>query len=288
VAEIMVGAPVKPTGPPTPPLQKPRPETPRREPGSSKRGDRPALFIRIVISLLIAWHFTGIFLAALSIPERSPLVMALSQRPPMQNYLDMLYMNQGHSFFAPDVGPGHVLRYELFDRSNTLLNQGTLPDKKEHWPRLLYHRHMMLADQSDIGDSSDPAGSRLKQAYLEGYGRHLLRLNRGAQTVRVQLYAHWPLPSSFLQDGRAAGYQRFAAEMSRGGQPRRIDQQGYELVGEAVQRRSDLPPEPDPEPEPPAEPSKQSFMQRPAPGSDLNWQRERPYVAGRRSGVPIR
>jgi hypothetical protein len=76
----MVGAPVKPTGPPMPPLQKPRAETPRREPGSSKRGDRPALFLRIAISLLIVWHFTGVFLAALSIPESSPLVMRLSQR----------------------------------------------------------------------------------------------------------------------------------------------------------------------------------------------------------------
>jgi hypothetical protein len=147
---------------------------------------------------------------------------------------------------------------------------------------------MMLADQSDMGDNSDPAGSRLKQEYLMGYARHLLRLNRSAQTVRVQLYAHWPLPSSFLAEGRAAGYQRFAAEMSRGGQTRRIDQQGYELVGEAVQRRSDLPPEPEPEPEAPAEPPKQTFMQRPSAPSDLNWQRERPNVAGRRSGVSIR
>jgi hypothetical protein len=208
----------------------------------------------------------------------------------MQCYLDLLYLNQGHSFFAPEVGPGHVLRYELFDRSNNLLNQGTLPDKKEHWPRLLYHRHMMLADQSDVGDNPDPAGGKLKQEYLKAYGRHLLHSNRSAQTVRVQLYAHWPLPSSFLENrvATAAGYQRFAAEISRGGPPRRLDQLGYELVGEAVQRRSDLPPEPDPEPEGPAEPPKQSFMQRSAPPADLNWQRDRPNIAGRRTGGPIR
>lgn len=278
----MVGAPVKPTGPPTPPPQKPRPATPTRE-GGSRRGGLPGPIVRVVLSLIIVWHFTGVFLAALSIPASSPLVMNVAQtgswKWPMQWYLDALYMNQGHSFFAPDVGPGHILRYELFDRDNKLITQGTLPDKKEHWPRLLYHRHMMLADQSDV-----PANDQMdaKRMYLEAYARHLLRPNRRAQTVRVQLYAHYPLPSFYAAEGRAVGYQHLMQEMNQGGQSHKIDEQGYELVGEGVQRRSDLPPEPDPPPEP--EPQKQTFAPAQAPNPNLNWRGDRPYVAGRRSG----
>ena len=95
------------------PAPKPKPSPSPRENGGRPGRLGPAL--RIAISILIVWHFGLIFLAALSIPFSSPLVYALAQKPPMQWYLDALYLNQGHSFFAPEVGPGHVIYYELFD-----------------------------------------------------------------------------------------------------------------------------------------------------------------------------
>src|SRR5207244_271456 len=111
----MVGAPLKTSSAPTPlpPAAKPKPAAPTREGSSSpRRPGRPAAFIRIALSMWILWHFTGVFLAALSIGVTSDLVLKVSQNPhgPMQWYLDALYMNQGHSFFAPDVGPGHLIR----------------------------------------------------------------------------------------------------------------------------------------------------------------------------------
>ena len=244
----MVGAPVKPTGPPAPPLQKPRPDAPRRETGASKRGDRPALFIRVAISLLIAWHFAGVFLAALSIPASSPLVMRLSQGWPMQWYLDALYMNQGHSFFAPDVGPGHVVRYEL-QYAGGQTTQSELPSRKEQWPRLFYHRHMMLADQSDMPTDDKQMSDRWQRKYLQAYGRHLLRVNESAQAVRLQRIAHWPLPRELAEKGTAI-----------------TDPQGYDLLVEVTVRRSELGPDAV-NPAPP----KQSY----------NWQNNRPNVANR-------
>src|SRR3954464_8931159 len=102
----MVGAAIKTPTVSTPtPAPKPRPEKPQRE-GAARRGGRPALFIRIGLTVFIAWHFTGVFLAALCVPSSSDLVMRIAQHPPMQWYLDATYMNQGHSFFAPFVGPG--------------------------------------------------------------------------------------------------------------------------------------------------------------------------------------
>src|SRR5438477_1027542 len=98
----MVGAPLKTSTSPTPPpAQKPRPNPPPREAGSSpRRSGRPAMLIRVAASVLILWHFTAYFLAALSVPFSSELVINVAQKPPMQWYLDALYMNQGHSFFA--------------------------------------------------------------------------------------------------------------------------------------------------------------------------------------------
>ncbi len=94
----MVGAAIKTPTPPPPSAPKPRPTATQREPGSPRRPGRPALFIRVALTIFIAWHFTGVFLAALCIPTTSPLVLGIAQHWPMQWYLDALYMNQGHSF----------------------------------------------------------------------------------------------------------------------------------------------------------------------------------------------
>jgi hypothetical protein len=272
----MVGAPIKPTGPPTPPPQKPRVATPQREAGAPRRNGRPGPVIRIAISVWILWHFAGVFLAALSIGVTSPLVMNVAQKPPMQWYLDALYLNQGHSFFAPDVGPGHIVSYELFDQSNRVIDKGTLPDKKEHWPRLFYHRHMMLADQADTPSDDKRVSDNGQRMYLTAYARQLLRTHKEAQAVRVQRYAHWPLPTSYLTEGRKRGYEQLTRDFAQQGQNRRVDDQGYEMLMEVVQRRSDLGPETDDQ--------SSNAYDRSTPNQNLNWQYDRSNVAGRGTG----
>src|SRR4051812_1190701 len=197
----MVGAPLKTSTAPIQPLSpKPKPSAPTREGGAApRRPGRPATFVRIALTLWILWHFTGVFLAALSIGITSDLVLHVSQNAhgPMQWYLDALYMNQGHSFFAPDVGPGHLIKYELFDQTNHLIEQGEFPSRKEHWPRLLYHRYFMLADQSELA-FDEKGNDRWQRLFLEAYGRQLLRAHDQAQSVRLRRYAHWPLPMSYV------------------------------------------------------------------------------------------
>jgi hypothetical protein len=245
----MSAAAVKPPGPtmqPTPQKVRPAPE-PResRAKGNGKSG--PAL--RMIISIVIVWHFTAIFLAALCIPDSSPLVYDVAQKRPMQWYLDALYLNQGHSFFAPDVGPGHIIRYELFDQTGRSMGDGDLPSLKDHWPRLRYHRHLMLADQAPMGDG--PNEQSWQRTYLEAYARQLLRDNPPAQAVRVRHYAHWPLYQELEVDarnpdiGRERAYQAFVQQMAQRGV--NIDARGYQLLMEVTQRRSDLGPEPQPD-----------------------------------------
>jgi hypothetical protein len=281
----MVGAPIKPSGPPTQPPQKPRVATPQREAGAPRRNGRPGPVIRIAISVWILWHFAGVFLAALSIGVTSPLVMNVAQtgswKWPMQWYLDALYLNQGHSFFAPDVGPGHIISYELFDQSNRVIEKGTLPDKKEHWSRLFYHRHMMLADQADIPSDDTRVSDNGQRMYLTAYAHHLLRTHKEAQAVRVQRYAHWPLPTTYLVEGRKKGYEQLSRDLSQQGQNRRVDEQGYEKLMEVVQRRSDLGPEANEQ-----QGSKPPWDR--APNQNLNSQIDCSDVAGRWNGGPLR
>ena len=146
----MVGAAIKtPTASTPAACAKPRPATPQREGsanaavGRPRSGD-PHRFHRLH---RLAFHrrFPGRALCSRPAPSSS---WAIAQHWPMQWYLDALYMNQGHSFFAPEVGPGHMIRYQLLDQSGHEIEHGDFPSRKEHWPRLLYHRYFMLADQS--------------------------------------------------------------------------------------------------------------------------------------------
>jgi hypothetical protein len=173
------------------------------------------------------------------------LNIAENPKSPMRWYLDALYLNQGHSFFAPDVGPGHLIQYECFDVNGKSIERGELPSRKENWPRLLYHRYFMLADQSDGWGDDKQTRDSWQRRYLDAYARHLLYVNNDAESVRVRRYAHWPLPRNYLLPDRKRGYQQLARDFSRQGEERRIDDQGYEFLGESIQRRSDLAPPPD-------------------------------------------
>jgi hypothetical protein len=268
----MVGAAIKtPTASMPTPAPKPRPTAPQRE-GGQRRAGRPGLIVRIAITVFIVWHFTGVFLAALCVPETSKLVLNIAQHAPMQWYLDALYMNQGHSFFAPEVGPGHLVRYQLLDQNGREIEHGDFPSRKEHWPRLLYHRYFMLADQSEPPSDDKPAQDYWQRKYLEAFGRQLLRDHVQAQTVVLRRYNHWPLPykyvdgslkyvrnqikqlneqkrsteadelsSNLVKGAIARGYAFFKEDFPREMQNRRIDDQGYEVVAEASQTRNDLP-----------------------------------------------
>ena len=295
----MVGAAIKtPSSSTPPPAPKPRPTTPTRE-GGARRSGRPATFIRIALSIFIVWHFAGVFMAAMCIPASSPLVMNIAQNRPMQWYLDATFMNQGHSFFAPGVGPGHLIKFVLYDQNNQIVEQGDFPSRKEHWPRLLYHRYFMLADQAELMFDDKATHDLWQRKYLEAYGRQLLRDHEKAQTVVVRRYAHWPLPANYMnksveilsknikqlkeqkrydeaselshtliKDAMSRGYSYFKQDFPRQMEGRHIDDQGFELLGEGVQRRTDL--EPD------------------ARKQSMYWQNNRANTASRPWGAPQR
>src|SRR5687767_8978513 len=137
----MVGAAIKPSAtPPPPPAGKPRPNPPQREPGAPpRRPGRPPAFVRVSVSVLLVWHLTAVFLAPMSVPPSSQLVIDIAQGPwfprwfgptfqPMQWYLDAFYINHGYYFFAPDPGDGHLIYYDVYDAKGNVVKQGKFPD----------------------------------------------------------------------------------------------------------------------------------------------------------------
>ncbi len=60
-------------------------------------------------------------------------------------YVEFAYLNHGYFFFAPEPGPSHLMECRLTMPDDQQVSL-TFPDKKKQWPRLLYHRHFMLAE----------------------------------------------------------------------------------------------------------------------------------------------
>jgi hypothetical protein len=95
-------------------------------------------------------------------------------------YLDALYLNHGYHFFAPDPAPAHFCEYTVVRGAGDTIS-GRFPDPDEHWPRLRYHRHFMLAEQVETlapipPDSVEPLGG------ARAYARHLLQWHGGTRT----------------------------------------------------------------------------------------------------------
>lgn len=193
----------------------------RRAPGERIRHLSAPL--RFFLSLLIVWHVSAVFLAPLSVPPSSQLVVDVAQGSFMQKYLDALFINHGYSFFAPDPGPGHLMRYEVYDDRGGVIRKGQFPDLKEEWPRLLYHRYFMLAEQAELPVPDEKLRDEWLRKYMAAYARQLLREYDG-QSARVQLVIHYPLYRDDALNGMHLD-----------------DPRTYETKLEVTQTRRDLP-----------------------------------------------
>ncbi len=56
-----------------------------------------------------------------------------------------MYLDHGYAFFAPDPGPSHYFVADVHQANGTETKL-KFPDLSQQWPRLLYHRHFMLAE----------------------------------------------------------------------------------------------------------------------------------------------
>jgi hypothetical protein len=100
---------------------------------------------QIGLSLVLAIHLAAVIAAPLMFATRGSAAV----RPlfaVLQPYIDLLYLNHGYFFFAPDPGPNHLVRYELEFKDGRRPIVGEFPDLQTEWPRLMYHRHFMLSE----------------------------------------------------------------------------------------------------------------------------------------------
>lgn len=109
--------------------------------------------VRALLSLVISLHILAVFVTPFTFnsspaPGRaaaSPVGVTLINW--FEPYIDALFLRHGYAFFAPNPGPAHLFRARLeFDDGREPLTL-TFPDRHVQRPRLLYHRHFMLAER---------------------------------------------------------------------------------------------------------------------------------------------
>ncbi|WP_147866847.1 hypothetical protein [Stieleria maiorica] len=103
---------------------------------------------KIIASALLLFHLLAVALPPLafqtfSLDGPSPLVGTLIR--PFAGYGQFFHMDRGYAFFAPDPGPSHLIQAASTNADGTLAER-MYPDREDQWPRLLYHRHFMLAE----------------------------------------------------------------------------------------------------------------------------------------------
>jgi hypothetical protein len=205
----------QPPGPEKRPAAPQQPAEPKPKPKPAKaKAPSPwpwGRFVRALASLAIAFHLTAVFSSPWHVQLRQSVVPMVEpggvprdqygrpiapQQITIENYphqlpllpkllndslwyySNLLYINNGYDFFSPDPSVSHLVRYEIYNAAGEKIASGQLPHRGEQWPRLLYHRHMMLVEQSREFVPGGPTGWEyaIADRLLEKYDGETIRL----------------------------------------------------------------------------------------------------------------
>jgi hypothetical protein len=135
--------------------------------------------LRWAINLGLVLHVVAIIIAPAALSPSSDLIQAGWEL--FQPYLQILYLNHGYHFFAPEPGDSTLLAFQA-ERPDGTVVSGRIPNR-EIVPRLLYHRHFMLTEQMK------DAPEELRDEWLGSYAEHICR-KYGAARVRLTGQTH--------------------------------------------------------------------------------------------------
>jgi hypothetical protein len=152
-------------------------------------------WVRRAITLLLLGHLTALFagpfqLASTREDGTSPFANMVYQA--VLPYMRVANLDQGYQFFAPNPGPTHLVRYKVEFNDGREPLENHFPNLDEQWPRLLYHRHMMLSEY--LNGLAPPPQNMSPQQWEESLPRkrnldELSAENRGPEDWCAESYA---------------------------------------------------------------------------------------------------
>jgi hypothetical protein len=135
--------------------------------------------LRLAASAWLVLHLGAIIIAPAAVGPSSELIQSAWDL--FQPYIQVLYLNHGYHFFAPEPGESTLLSYEA-ERPDGTVVRGRLPDRATS-PRLLYHRYFMLTEH--MKDASEELTALWHRSYADQIGRET-----GASVVRLTKQTH--------------------------------------------------------------------------------------------------
>ena len=142
---------------------------------------------RAIASLVIVAYLGIVLLGPLSNPIGSP---NLTQ--PLANFVSpihqALYHGHGYRFFGPDPSATHRVVVKGVQQDGTGF-EAAFPDRKQHWPRLLYHRWFMLSETMFHEFSITPNQTAFQER-LKNYDREIARFQEQNKPSLSQQLQH--------------------------------------------------------------------------------------------------
>ncbi len=147
--------------------------------------------IKWLVSILLCAHLLALVMPPLAFQTRG----ALGDSPSVQtllsvvrHYAQFMYVDRGYAFFAPDPGPSHLIQAAITDASGNTVEK-MIPSLDDQWPRLLYHRHFMLAEY--LNEIYQPPNPPEEIARLDPVGAQLWAQSRARyEYVRQSVVDH--------------------------------------------------------------------------------------------------
>lgn len=144
----------------------------------------------VLVNVWLVFHLIAIATSPAPMPPASPLLVdtAMVALP----YNQMMFLNHGYHYFAPDPGASTLLEYRI-DRRADVPVKGRFPDTKIS-PRLLYHRYFMLAE--NVWGFPEETQDEM----FEAYGRHFAA-KHDADNITLSSVSHNPSSIARIRAG---------------------------------------------------------------------------------------
>lgn len=133
----------------------------------------------VLVNGWLVYHLFAVVTAPASVGPASPL--EYSSWKVAAPYLQTVNLNHGYHYFTPEPEGSVVVSYTL-EFTDGRTETGRFPDRSIT-PRLMYHRHYILADMLGA------AGPEQQKAVRTAFARNLCRRS-GAERVTLSLVRH--------------------------------------------------------------------------------------------------
>ncbi len=151
---------------------------------------RGRVWVKRIVSAWLLYHVLAIIVAPASVAPSSGLMQTCWRA--FRPYLQVLYLNHGYHFFAPEPSSSTLVGYSLeFPDGGSEV--GRFPHRGIA-PRLLYHRHFMLTEFLGFVDDAE------EQPWHRSYARHLGK-SAGAERVSLSRITHYLPTQESVREG---------------------------------------------------------------------------------------